>query len=115
MENKIYGFTADGASVNGVRRAMSNLGGDNLADRIETAMERKILVVHCAPHRLQLVFKNSWLDDEYLLAIDDVLHELHNHLKNSVRAHHNLICWAHVAGDDQFIKDLNMGKARWLN
>lgn len=113
-KRKIFGFTADGANVNGVRRAMSDPGGDNVSAKLLAAIGRRLMIIHCAPHRLQLAFKDAWFNDDYLQKVDDLLHKLHNHLKASTKASSNLFFWAHVIGDKDFIKDLGIGKARWL-
>ena len=48
-------FTADGASVMGVRKALSGgaNAGDNVAKRLEEFCGSPLLITHCAPHRLQ--------------------------------------------------------------
>lgn len=52
---KLVGFTADGASVMGTRRAFG-LPGSNVAkllqDKILSAGGLKLIVVHCSAHRL---------------------------------------------------------------
>ena len=97
-KEKLWGFTADGAAVNGVRRAMSAPGGTNLASLLQSAIgsTRQLMVVHCAPHRLQLAMKDAWVQDEYLKEVEEWLRSLHSHLKNSTKATGNLCFWSHV-------------------
>ena len=73
-KEKLWGFTADGAAVNGVRRAMSAPGGTNLASLLQSAIgsTRQLMVVHCAPHRLQLAMKDAWVQDEYLKEVEEL-------------------------------------------
>ena len=70
----MWSFTADGAGVTLDRLAMSDLASDNVAEKLVQAGRRKMLVVHCSPHRLQLALKQSWLADYYLWEIDDNSH-----------------------------------------
>ena len=116
-KEKLWGFTADGAAVNGVRRAMSAPGGTNLASLLQSAIgsTRQLMVVHCAPHRLQLAMKDAWVQDEYLKEVEEWLRSLHSHLKNSTKATGNLCFWSHVLDDPLHLVDLGLGKARWLS
>ena len=91
-KEKLWGFTADCAAVNGFRRAMSAPGGTNLASLLQSAIgsTRQLMVVHCAPHRLQLAMKDAWVQDAYLKEVEEWLRSLHSHLKNSTKATGNL-------------------------
>lgn len=110
---KLQGFTADGASVNGVRRAISG-EGENVMAKLLNHVGRQLLHAHCAPHRLQLSYKDAWVTDEFLIQIDRLLKGLHSHLKDSPKARGNVQFWSEVAGDNDLLQDLGMGKARWL-
>lgn len=90
-KSKLEGFTADGASGNGVRRAHANPGGVNLAQLLATALGKLVLVVHCSPHRLPLAFKDVWLGAVYLHDLDDMIHALHYQAEQSTRAKDNLV------------------------
>ena len=52
--SKLLTFTADGASVNGVRRCQTNEHGKNIVALLRRHVGHRILAVHCAAHRLQL-------------------------------------------------------------
>jgi hypothetical protein len=51
LKKSLVAFTADGASVMGTRRAFG-LPGSNVAKFLQDECERRLLVVHCAAHRL---------------------------------------------------------------
>ncbi len=83
----MWGWLADGASVNNVRRAFSGPGGENLAQRHEVAIGRELLSVHCAPHRLLLSTSKAWAKGPYLVQVDNNISRLHNHFTHSRNAH----------------------------
>ena len=58
--------------------------------------------------------KETWLGCLYLEDLDEMIHSLHGHLKHSTRAKDNLLFCSQVAGDQQSIRDLCLGKAGWL-
>ncbi|CAE8635817.1 unnamed protein product [Polarella glacialis] len=51
---------------------------------------------------------------EAKLALDKMLHEMHNHLKHATRASLNMQFWSEIQ-DISYLKDFGMGKARWLS
>lgn len=108
---KLYGWSADGAAVNGVMRVIINPGGKNMAMLLEDHCGHRVLSLHCAAHRLQLTMKDSRLDDGFLEEIDDKILKLQGHLKGSQHAKDELFFWSTIPGDDFVLRSLGSGKA----
>ena len=62
---KIVGFTADGASVMGTMRSLSDQGS-NVAYLLSQLVGKPLLVTHCAAHRLQLAISGAYTKVPYL-------------------------------------------------
>ena len=55
----LVAFTADGASVNGTRKALGDVRGDNVGKRLQEWAGHPILIIHCDPHKLQPLVKTK--------------------------------------------------------
>ena len=110
----LVSFRADGASVNGARRALS-AGGDNVLRRLEQWAGRKLLAVHCAAHRLQLFCSDALSGgDQYLLDLEARVKALHRHLKASPGATVDMGFWADLC-DEEVLTTAGTSTSRWLS
>ena len=75
--SKLLTFTADGASVNGVRRCQTNEHGKNIVALLRRHVGHRILAVHCAAHRLQLCAGDAFTA-EYLKDLEKRVSSLYN-------------------------------------
>lgn len=81
---KIWIFSADGASVNGTKKA-DDLNcavhqGSNVARLLQDHVENIIVVTHCAAHKFFLACNESWRSVPYFPSMDKRITSLHNHI-----------------------------------
>ena len=116
LKKRLTSFTADGASVMGVRRALSQ-GGTNVARMLFNWVQRNFLVVHCSAHRLQLSVSASFGKDHYLADLERRVNALFRALRGRGGGDQSvvdLIFWSMVTGEEM-IASLGTAKARWLS
>lgn len=111
--SKLLSITADGASVNGVRRVQTNTVGKNLAAHLRTFTGHRLLAIHCAAHRLQLCAGDAWTH-VYLKELEKRVHSLYKFLKKHPSTKIDLLFWQEVT-EEPLLTSLSVGKSRWLS
>ena len=111
---KCLGFISDGASVMGSRRAFG-LPGSNVAKLLQEACASRLLTTHCCAHRFQLSISESLKCDAYLVSLERICHKLFRFLRNHPHSHVDLVFWASLVEDEDFLSHLGTAKARWLS
>ena len=108
----LVGFTADGASVMGTRRACGACG-ENVAAKLQEWCGHPLLITHCAPHRLQLCVSSSF-KDPYLQDLAAKIKALYKNISDHPGAVIDLVFWSDVANED-VLPSLQTSAARWLS
>lgn len=111
--SKLLTFTADGASVNGVRRCQTNEHGKNIVALLRRHVGHRILAVHCAAHRLQLCAGDAFTA-EYLKDLEKRVSSLYKFFCKHPSTKIDMAFWADVT-DEPLLTSLSVGKSRWLS
>ena len=102
--SKCLGFTSDGASVMGSRRAFG-LPGSSVAKMLQEACVSRLLTTHCCAHKC----------DTYLVSLEKICNKLFRFLRNHPHSQVDLVFWASLVEDEDFLGHLGTAKARWLS
>ena len=115
QKENLVAFCADGASVMGTRKAMSDpRDGNNVVRRLEAYCGHPMLVQHCSPHRLQLAIEAAFHTDDYFKEIEKRMRTLFTHLRNHKSASIDLLFWSELSGED-VLGTVSTSAARWLS
>lgn len=115
QKENLVAFCADGASVMGTRKAMSDpRDGNNVVRRLEAYCGHPLLVQHCSPHRLQLAIESAFHTDDYFKEIEKRMRTLFTHLRNHKSASIDLLFWSELSGED-VLGTVSTSAARWLS
>jgi hypothetical protein len=111
----LVAFCADGASVMGTRKAMSDpRDGNNVARRLKAFCGHPILVQHCSPHKLQLAVEAAFHGDDYFKETEQRIRALFKHLKAHPSSNIDLVFWSELTGED-VLTPVSTSAARWLS
>ena len=88
----LIAFCADGASVMGTHKALSDpRDGNNVARRLQARVGHPLLVQHCSPHRLQLAIETAFHSEEYLQEMEKRIRSLFKHLYRDTHLYGGMI------------------------
>ena len=108
------GFTADGASVMGTRKALGT-GGSNVYKLLQDSVPVRMLNTHCAGHKVQLAIADALKVDAYLQTLDGTIRGLFRWLRAHPHGKLDLCFWAEICCEEEYLTQLGTGKARWLS
>ena len=112
-KSRLAAMAGDGAALNGTMRSLENVSGKNVAAELRRWIDRPLVTVHCAAHRLNLALSAAY-KGEQLQSLDSVVHTLFKHLKQHPACQIDLQFWAEVT-DQPLLTSLCMARTRWLS
>ena len=98
----------------GSRRAFG-LPGSNVAKMLQEACVSRLLTTHCCAHKFQLSISESLKCDAYLVSLEKICNKLFRFLRNHPHSQVDLVFWASLVEDEDFLGHLGTAKARWLS
>ena len=106
-------MTADGHSVNGVRRLETNVLGSNVCALLRQLVQHRVLSFHCAAHRLQLAANDSF-SGNYLKQLEKIVSSIFKHMHRHPASRIDLEFWSDIT-DEPLLTSLSVGRSRWLS